>query len=311
MKKVATGKTSDALRKLREKNAGKAKKQPAPAKPKQQPKKKVAAKPEFTDSGLLPQLKADAIRIDTEINEQCKALGNEYGRMLALDKKVEDFVTRELWKFLPVPFKNVTQWAKGKDDQLGSAAKVFSIIGRQKALPGTTAEQRSSMGRRKGSVAAAAGKQAAKKGKNLPPEIIDAAIDPNVTEPQLRQKVAEAGLAKEKPAEDKRADFDPLMFDPEKNTFPENPRNGGSGKAEGQPESAQQFSGVVKEAIDAFIAISHNPNVPDFEPDEALKGICAQWLRCECVESDYGDMTNRQAADEIGRTKKNGKAAHA
>src|SRR5579864_2577258 len=288
-----------------------AKKKPASAKPKKEPAKKVAKgkkdsaqsdKDSMSESSLAT-LKADAERIDREISEQAQALGSEYGKMAAQHANVEDFIERKLWRYTPTPYVSETAWVKGKNHLLGSAAKVFSIVGKYKALKGeTTQEQRVKMGARKGSVATADAKQAQKKGKKIPVEIIEKAVDPKVTEPELRQAVIDADLGPdpEPIVSDKCPGLypadDSLLAKPEGNTLPDKFSKGGSGVVEGQSGTASQFDSAINDAVECASRVYVAPGEPE-ERDygKNLRFVCNMWLGQMCEATGHEKQTNAEA----------------
>lgn len=335
MSKVSkTLSTSEVSRKLRERNAAqsrkqtKAKSQPAPAKKQptpirkpDQPAKVAKIKPaqksltsDFESQSTLLALRADALRIDTEINEAFSAFGSAVDGVKSKHAMIEDFIDRELWRYTPTPYESETAWKRDKAVKLGSAAMLFNIASGFKELKGeTTQKQREQMGPRKRAVATSAAKKAKKKGKKLPPEVIDAAVNPEVSEQQLRQKVEDAGLAPDPEpiisdtSQEKFAGFepDPLLAKSGTNTRPVPLRNGGSGAVQGKSGEAEQYDSVIRQAIETYRAIyAEGPDVDDVGDGEILKAICGAWLNSECGRSDLADMTNVQACDHLERVAK-------
>lgn len=258
------------------------------AKKKPQPKK--------SDTPALDKLaltlKSDANTAIAEIREQVKVIGDALAGSVALDKKLQDARERELWKYCDTPFKSWNAFVLDLKKISGkSAATLFGMIGLQKALPESTAEQRRAIGPRKGAKVAKAAKVAKKRGKTLPPEIIDKAGQQ--TEAEFDKTIHEAGFSESK--QEKWDDGqDNLLSETDHGTHAYNPRTGGSGVVEGNSGDAQQLPSVVAEAIEAAKAIHDS----QFTEGEALKFICEMWLKSECDHADYGDMTNRQALDE-------------
>lgn len=343
MSKVSkTLSTSETLRKIRDRNAAqsrkqaKAKSQPAPAKKQPTPirkpeqpakvaKRKSAQKSltsDFESQSTLLALRADALRIDTEINEALSAFGSAVDGVKSKHAMIEDFIDRELWRYTPTPYESETAWKRDKAVKLGSAAMLFNIASGFKELKGeTTQKQREQMGPRKRAVATSAAKKAKKKGKKLPPEVIEAAVNPEVSEQELRQKVEDAGLSPDRPATFIMA-AEPIISDTSRERFaPLNPdsllaksetntrlvplRNGGSGAVEGKSGEAEQYDSVIRQAIETYRAIyAEGPDVDDVGDGEILKAICGAWLNSECGRSDLADMTNVKACDHLERMAK-------
>lgn len=344
-----TKKETEAHRKkiktvLRDKT-GEAKKSPAPVKPKrEQPKKKVAAKkgtsknrtlvrsnmsdqPEFLTSGDLLKKRERANEVTEQLKSAIVGIATSRAELLKIVRVAQQ---EESWKWCSFkhpdgtegPFAGWKQYLLAiAEDLHKSASLVMEASGFVRWLTKyMTDEEMASVPVRKLRPVREAAKKAAEQGKALPPALIEAAKNPQLDEDDIMAEVEKyPDLAPDKPApaDDRQTVIpgwsapDPLLAKTETNTFPESPRKGGSKVVEGQSGTAQQFSGVVKEAIDAFILISHSPDVPDFDAEEALKGICAQWLNSECIEEPYCDMKNKHAAEEIRKAQKKGKAVSA
>lgn len=303
--------TSEVSRKLRERNAvqsrkqAKAKSQPAPAKKQpapirkpDQPAEVAKRKPsqksltsDFESQSTLLALRADALRIDTEINEALSAFGSAVDGVKSKHAMIEDFIDRELWRYVPTPYESETAWKRDKAVKLGSAAMLFNIASGFKELKGeTTQKQREQMGPRKRAVATSAAKKAKKKGKKLPPEVIEAAVNPEVSEQELRKKVGDAGLA---------PDPEPIISDTSQENFagfePDPLRNGGSGTVEGKSGEAEQYDSVITRAIEVYKRLYDQ----DASEMEALKSLCGKFLNDECWRAGMTSMTNIQAYDEL------------
>lgn len=323
---------SDALRKMREKQAVaksssakqvKGKKSPAPAKKapaKQQPVEKVAKKgkaaesptsdQEFMSQSTLLGLKEDAARIDAEIDQGIAALDSAVSGLKSKHALVEDFIDRELWRYTPTPYKSETAWKRDKEARLGSASMLFNIASGFKALKGhTTQKQREEMGPRKRAVVTSAVKKAKEKGRPVPIEIIEKAADPKTTEPELRKAVVEANLAPdpEPSKDDRQSSFDvvadPLLAKPTVNTFPESPRKGGSGVVEGQTGAASQFDSAVNDAIECASVI-YCDGEPERDFSVNLRFVCNLWLGQACEAAGHEKQTNAEALAEWRRKHK-------
>lgn len=241
-------------------------------------------------------LRFAANTIIPEIREHVKVFADALAGSVLLDKKLQDARERELWKYCDTPFKSWNAFVLDLKKISGkSAATLFGMIGLQKALPESTAEQRRAIGPRKGAKVAKAAKVAKKKGQTLPPEIIEKAGQQ--TEAEFDKTIHEAGFSETKKAEWDDGQ-DNLLSEIDHGTHAYNPRVGGSGVVEGNSGEAQQLPSVVAEAIEAAKAIHDS----QFTEGEALKFICEMWLKSECDHADYGDMNNRQALAETKMT---------
>jgi hypothetical protein len=342
-------KNSDVQRKLREKNAeAQAKKQPAPAKPKpaEKPAKKVAARkqskkvdskkkhakkesakqPEFITGGNLTELKAAAAEVLPKIREGCKRLGEAYADSLQTRKYLHDALDRELWRYDARPYKNETAFIKDMVVVCGkSAATLFDIVGAHKLLPSASPEDLHKAPRRVTQKIKKAARVAREKGKPTPDDLVSKAASGTPEEEIISEiEARELSEAAKPKADDRHAvipECEPLMAKTNEQTFPFDPKKGGSGVFEGQSGQAQQYSSKIARAIEIAKVLYLDPNVqPPMTDSEWFDWICevgfgeagvdvAQVLRNDVDREKLLNMSNREAAEFIAEEKSQQKKA--
>lgn len=311
------------------KSSNPAKKKPAAKtpKPKPAPKGKKPAKaktpkPLRNSTALvttIPPAELDALNRDADANVKRlqEMIPEHVVRGAEIYNVMEDHRARELWKFGSTPYKSWDAFL-GHYAELAKISKrtLEAVVSSNKFLPGVSAETKKAAGPRKvKKLVAAAKKHKKKTGKDLPPEIIDAAV--KQPEKQFDETLRAADLAPEKSEpvqhsakfwDGPQADPDPLLHHEAKEQPFRRGKNGGSGAIEGKRGTAQKFASVIAEAVEMAYLIYTPEQMGLADGDEAededvLRFIVGQWKKFPCARPGMEDMTHEQCAEHIEKAK--------
>jgi len=302
---------TEQMRELREKNVAAQSAKPAKGKPPKAPKKDKK-KPAVAgtlvpviDPAELKQLQHDAAAGEKELES---SIPEYIAKGVQIYNVMDDFKKRELWKFAKTPYKSWTAFVEHYAELAHvSTRTLFGVIGATKALPGVSAEVKKKIGPRKLQKLARAAKTIKKKTQNqeaeLHPEIIEKAA--SQTESEFDETLRGAGLVDEPlPPPVQTAP----MFQEESrvSVSPDAPVEVRSGDPVRHVETATD-SVTGNHTVDRAIAVAIQVYDPQMNIDQALEFVCKLWLKSTCDREGFEDMTNDAAADEIAKSKKNGR----